>query len=93
MKGSIFKRARIFLASYFADGRYNATIVEKTLKSTLGSRPLFASTGSRPSGMKIAVTATTISDATLCIFSNYNGSGSYGKEYSEYEYLDLSFTK
>ena len=74
----------MLLASYFADGRYNATSVEKTLKKTFGSRPLFDSTGIRPSGMKIAVTATTISDATLCIFSNYNGSGSYDKDFSEF---------
>jgi hypothetical protein len=30
--------------------------------------------------MKFAVTATTISDARLCLISNYNGEGSYGKD-------------
>ena len=37
--------------------------------------PMFDSIESRPSGMKYAVTATTISDATLCLISNYRVDG------------------
>jgi len=32
--------------------------------------------------MKFAVTATTISDATLCLISNYNGEGTPGRDLS-----------
>lgn len=85
-KSSIFAKFYTFLVSYFTDGRYDATFLEDVLKKTLGSRPLFDSVASRPSGMKIAVTATTISDATLCLFSNYNGVGSYGKDFGKVWY-------
>ena len=62
--------------TYFADGQYNAANLEKTLQEAFGSRLLFNSPKSRPSGMKIAITTATISNATLCIFSNYNSIGS-----------------
>ncbi|CAD6446984.1 b676c3b9-d294-4f59-a3cf-c881fe8cd879-CDS [Sclerotinia trifoliorum] len=39
--------------------------------------------GCRPSGMKFSVTATTISDATLCLISNYNGNGPPGRDSSK----------
>jgi len=73
-----------FLTTCFADGRYDAKVLENILKETFGSHPLFGTKGQRPSGMKIAVTATTISDATLCLFSNYNGAGSYSKDFSKF---------
>jgi hypothetical protein len=80
-------------SSYFADGRYDALLLEDILKRSFGSRPLFDSVQSRPSGMKIAVTATTISDATLRLFSNYNGVGSYSKDFSKFNGLMASFTE
>ncbi|KFY32250.1 hypothetical protein V493_00383 [Pseudogymnoascus sp. VKM F-4281 (FW-2241)] len=66
-----------YVASYFADGLYDAVLLEEALQEKFKSRRLFGSTGSRPSGMKIAITATTISNATLCLFTNYNGSSDY----------------
>ncbi|PVH67631.1 FabD/lysophospholipase-like protein [Cadophora sp. DSE1049] len=63
---------RIF-AFYLADGRYDAVVLEKALKETLGLGRVSESAKSRPSGMKFAVTATTISDAILCLISNYHG--------------------
>jgi hypothetical protein len=51
---------------YFSDGKYNAEVLEHCLKEAFGL------VKSRPSGMKFAVTATIISDATLYLFSNYN---------------------
>jgi hypothetical protein len=78
-----FTKIRAFFALYFCDARYNANNLEDILQITFGSCLLFGSIRSRPSGMKIAVTATTISDATLCIFSNYNGNGGYHKDFSK----------
>jgi len=79
-----------FLTSFFADGRYNAEVLENILKETFGSQPLFGTKCQRPSGMKIAVTATTISDATLCLFANYNGAGNYNKDFSNFILLLLT---
>jgi hypothetical protein len=60
---------------YVEDGKYDTSILESALQEALGSDPLFGPTISRVSGMKFAVTTTTISDATLCLISNYNGEG------------------
>ena len=81
MKCSIWAFTRRFFASYLADGQYDAVVLEETLREAFRSRPLFDSVKLRPSSMKIAVTATTISDASLCLFSNYNGVGSYSKDF------------
>ena len=74
---------RIF-AYYLEDGKYDASLLDETLKEALGLGPIFDSVEGRPSGVKFAVTATTISDATLCLISNYNGQGSHSKELSEW---------
>jgi hypothetical protein len=63
---------RIF-AFYREDGKYNAAVLEDALKDALGSGPLFGPVTLGSSGVRYAVTATTISDATLCLISNYNG--------------------
>ena len=65
---------RIF-AFFLRDGKYNAAVLEDALKEALGLGPIFGPVRLGPSGMKFAVTATTISDATLCLISNYNGEG------------------
>ncbi|KFY11829.1 hypothetical protein V491_07045 [Pseudogymnoascus sp. VKM F-3775] len=54
-------------------GRYDADILEKVLQEAYGTTPMFHT--ARPSGMKYAVTATTLSDATLCLISNYHMEG------------------
>ena len=71
VRRSICSRITRVFAYFFADERYEAAILEKFLKEALGTSPMFDSIESRPSGMKYAVTATTISDATLCLISNY----------------------
>ncbi|KFZ02091.1 hypothetical protein V500_00459 [Pseudogymnoascus sp. VKM F-4518 (FW-2643)] len=48
-------------------GRYDADILEKFLQEAYGTTPMFHT--ARPSGMKYAVTATTLSDATLCLIA------------------------
>ncbi|KFY34346.1 hypothetical protein V495_08169, partial [Pseudogymnoascus sp. VKM F-4514 (FW-929)] len=54
-------------------GRYDADILEKVLREAYGATPMFHT--AMPSGMKYAVTATTLSDATLCLISNYHIEG------------------
>jgi hypothetical protein len=95
VKRSIFAKIWWFFASYFADGQYDAVLLEKILQENFGLRPLFDSMGLRRSGMKVAVTATTISNATLCLFSNYNGSGNYSRDTRTcvVDYTLLSLTK
>ncbi|KFY69541.1 hypothetical protein V496_00161 [Pseudogymnoascus sp. VKM F-4515 (FW-2607)] len=69
---SIFAKLWWFFISYFTDSQYDADLLEDALQEVVGFRLLFGPTGSRTSGMKIAITATTISNATLCLFSNYS---------------------
>ena len=52
------------------------------MKEALGLDLIFTPLRSRSSGIKFVVTATTISDTTLCLMSNYNGEGSHSKELS-----------
>jgi len=72
-KYSICAVFRRIFAFYLADGKYDVDILEKALKEAIGLGRVFDSAESGPSGIKFAVTATTISDATLCLISNYNG--------------------
>ncbi|CZT53522.1 uncharacterized protein RSE6_15143 [Rhynchosporium secalis] len=85
-KYSICAILRRIFASYIADGGYDAVVLEKALKEAFGLGRVFDSANSRPSGMKFAVTATTISDATLCLISNYNGNCPPGSD-SSYKHL------
>ena len=74
---------RIF-ALYLEDGKYKAGVLEDALKEALGLGPIFGPMRSGASGMRFAVTATTISDATLCLISNYNGEGQHDKGSSQF---------
>jgi hypothetical protein len=47
-------------AYYLEDGKYDASLLDGTLKEALGQSPIFDSVEGRPSGVKFAVTATTI---------------------------------
>lgn len=91
IRDSICTRIRRIFAFYLEDGKYDATALEENLKEALGQGSIFGSAKSRLSGMKFAVTATTISDATLCLISNYNGEGSVGKDPSMAQYLHARF--
>ncbi|CZT53455.1 uncharacterized protein RSE6_15035 [Rhynchosporium secalis] len=71
-KYSIYAILRRIFASYLADSGYDAVVLEKALKEVFGLGRVFNSVNSRLSGMKFAVTAITISDAILCLISNYN---------------------
>lgn len=71
------RSSRSFISRNFrlivSDGQYDAVTLEETLIEAFGTGPLFGVVKNRPSGMKVAITATTISSADLCLFTNYNG--------------------
>jgi hypothetical protein len=73
---------------YFANGKFNAIILKKILKDTFGTRLPAVSGPAGDSfnlpGMKYAVTATTISDAALCLISNYHGEDKQGENSSRW---------
>ena len=64
---------RNVIKCWLSDGCYNVLALEASLKDQFGhDRQMFDKPESI-SGMKVAVTATSISDATPFLFSNYNG--------------------
>lgn len=64
-----------FMISYLADSQYSATGLEDALKEAFGTKTMLEWSEPCNSGVKVAVTATTIEDSSPCIFSNYNGIG------------------
>ncbi|KAI9768255.1 MAG: hypothetical protein M1840_005085 [Geoglossum simile] len=79
-RGSFCSLIPYLFTSWLADSRYDATVLQACLKETYGEDRRMFGVIEEPSGTKVAVTATTISDATLCIFSNYNGAGMRRKD-------------
>ena len=70
----LLTRLRDYFRCWLSDGRYDAELLEASLKDVFGEdRRLFDVDKGGVSGQKIAVTATTLSDASSYIFSNYNG--------------------
>ena len=60
------------LKCWISDGQYNDNTIDAVLKKFFGeSQTMFGSLCS-PSGMKVAVTATSISDASCFLLTNYN---------------------
>lgn len=74
-KGSgLLTRLRDLFRCWLSDGCYDVCELESSLKAVFGiDRRLFDVDRFGPSGQKVAVTATTLSDAFTYIFSNYNG--------------------
>ena len=74
-RASAFHSFRRFLKCWLSDGCYDVKIFENLLKENFGDdRRVFDSLQPN-SGVKVAVTATTISNAFPYVFSNYNGVG------------------
>jgi hypothetical protein len=67
------------LVSYFADSRYSSSGIERALQEAFGQRRIMEHQGHHLN-TKVAVTATTITDSSPCIFANYNGEQALGKE-------------
>ena len=76
-KGSgVLTRLRDWFRCWLSDGRYDVSMLEASLKDVFGDdRRIFDVDRYGASGRKVVVTATTLSDASTYIFSNYNGIG------------------
>lgn len=69
-------RVRDYFRCWLSDGCYNVVVLEEMLKSIFGAEQrIFDINTKRISGCKVAVTATTLSDASAYLFTNYNGGG------------------
>ena len=69
---SLIARVRKGVRCLLSDGNYDPKTIETALKSVFGeSRPMF---GYHPSssGIKVAIPASSISDASGFLFTNYN---------------------
>ena len=66
-------KARQCLRSWLADGYYSTANLEETLQESYGPDAKMFDHMATNSGVKVAVTAATLGDATTYIFSNYNG--------------------
>ena len=68
-------RLRHYFRSWLSDGCYDDAPLEASPKGLFGiRRRLFDTNTSTISGSKVAVTATSISDASAFVFSDYRGS-------------------
>ncbi|KAL8939686.1 MAG: hypothetical protein Q9216_003226 [Gyalolechia sp. 2 TL-2023] len=76
----IWTRLRDYFRCWLSDGCYDIDDLEALLKDVFGAEQrMFDADRAGIAGCKVAVTGTTISDATAFIFSNYNGHGKRGK--------------
>jgi len=57
---------------WLSDGCYDAATLESYLKMVFGPDKRMFHPNSEAAGTKVAVTATSISDASAFLFSNYN---------------------
>ena len=69
----IFSSIRHFASCWLSDGIYDIAALERVLKDAFGTYERMFGSVQIKRRAKIAVTATTISDASPYIFSNYNG--------------------
>ncbi|KAL8673858.1 MAG: hypothetical protein Q9168_001723 [Polycauliona sp. 1 TL-2023] len=72
-KQGIISSIRRFASCWLSDGIYDVAALERVLKDTFGTYERMFGSVQVNKRAKIAVTATTISDASPYIFSNYNG--------------------
>ena len=72
---TLVNRLQLYLKCWIADGYYNVTALENCLKDTFGLHRRMFDSPSIISGVKVGITASTISNASTFVFSNYNGSG------------------
>ncbi len=64
---------RNVIKCWLSDGCYDVLALEASLRDQFGHDRRMFDKPESVSGMKVAVTATSISDATPFLFSNYNG--------------------
>ncbi|KAL8788264.1 MAG: hypothetical protein Q9213_001784 [Squamulea squamosa] len=71
---------RRLLKCWLTDGYYNVDALEAAMKASFGPHERMFGTSQSPYGTKVAVTATSISDASPFVFSNYNGQTTRAKD-------------
>ena len=85
----LLTRLRDYFRCWLTDGCYDADLLERTLKNMFGELPrMFGTHDQLASESKVAVTATTISDAFTHIFTNYNGRSGRRRAHGEYPVTD-----
>lgn len=59
----------------FNDGRYSAENMDIALQRELGTKTLYDYSRATATGTKLCILVTTIWDASTCVFTNYNATG------------------
>ena len=73
---------RKMIKCWLSDGFHDVSVLEQALKEHFGgSAKMFDHQAFTPSGTKVAVTTTTVTDASALVFANYNGEGKRGKDW------------
>lgn len=75
---------RCLFKCWLTDGYYDVNTLEAAMKASFGPGERMFGTSQSPYGTKVAVTATSISDASPFLFSNYNGQARRAKEYGKF---------
>lgn len=84
-------RLRDYFGCWLSDGCYDVVVLEELLKVGFGAEQrLFDVNQHHASGCKVAVTATTLSDASAYFFTNYNGGEAREKNCGLSSYLRIS---
>ena len=80
----LLARIRDHFRCWLTDGCYDEKALEDALKENFGeNRRIFEPKPTGACTVKVAVTATTISDAHTHIFSNYNGCGNRSNDHGK----------
>lgn len=64
-----------FILWIFNDGRYSAENMDIALQRELGTKTLYDYSRATATGTKLCILVTTIWDASTCVFTNYNATG------------------
>lgn len=72
-EGGVWRSVRRLLRCWMSDGYYDTAFLETILKQLLGAQQRMFGSRSSTISTKVAVVATTISDALPVVLSNYNG--------------------
>ena len=71
---ALFRRLLDWLSWWFSDNKYDSGVLDDVVQDAFGvHQRLFDSRSQHPAGVKVAVTATTVSTSQLRLFTNYNG--------------------
>ncbi|KAK5291044.1 hypothetical protein LTR99_010960 [Exophiala xenobiotica] len=87
---ALFRHLLDWLAWWFSDNKYDSGVLDDVVQDAFGvHQRLFDSRSQHAAGVKVAVTATTVSTSQLRLFTNYNGlaRSKQGKELLGYAIL------